>query len=150
MVNLSNKSSHEFWHDYHDPMIYRVVTFMESTEDWTIDGEQKLEEMLDKLGETLEDLGRIDLQQEDKFIEILSYLKMARMLHIMQRLDSAYPGAASKLLMYAEQNTLSSEDTAGLFLRRNIVFERLRLLSCVFSPERLSLITKALEEPISE
>ena len=150
MVNLSNKSAHEFWHDYHDQTIYRVVSFMESTEDWTIDGDVQIEEMVTKLGETLEDLGKIDLQQEEKFIEILAYLKMARMLHIMQRLDTSYPGAASKLLMHAEQHTLSSEDNAGLFLRRNVVFERLRLLSRIFSPERLAPITKALEEPIVE
>lgn len=149
MVNLSNKASHEFWHNYHDPMIYRVVTFMESAEDWTLDGDPKLEEMLAKFGEALENLGRIDLQQEDKFIEVLSFIKMARVLHIMQRLDTAYPGAASKLLMYSEQNSLSNEDKSGIFLRRNIVFERLRLLARVFSPERLALITKVMEEPIN-
>ena len=147
MVNLSNKAAHEFWNNYHDPMIYRVVTFMESAEDWTLDGDPNIEDMMIKLGEVLDDLGRIDLQQEEKFVEVLSYIKVARMLHIMQNLDTAYPGAASKLLTYAEQNTISNDDPAGLFLRRNVVFERLRLLSRVFSPERLKLITKALEDP---
>lgn len=146
MPDISNKASHEFWYDYHDSMIYRVVTFMESVEDWTLDGDQKFEKALTELGEALEDLGRIDLQQEDKFIGFLAYVKAARMLHIMQRLDTAYPGAASKILMHAEQTTKSNEDVHGLFLRRNIVFERLRLLSRVFAAERLSLITKALEE----
>lgn len=146
MPDISNKASHEFWNDYHDPMIYRVVTFMESVEDWTMDGDPNFEKAVAALGEALENLGRIDLQQEDKFIEFLAYTKAARMLHIMQRLDTAYPGAASKILMHAEQTTSSIEDVHGLFLRRNIVFERLRLLSRVFAKERLDLIAKALEE----
>lgn len=147
MTDLSNKASHEFWRDYHDPMIYRVVTFMESVEDnFTLDGDEDLERALASLGEAIEDLGRVDLKQEENFIAFLAYIKAARMLHTMQRIDSAYPGAASKILMHSEQNTSSSDDVCGLFLRRNIVFERLRLLSRVFAPERIDRITKALEE----
>lgn len=150
MPDINNKSSHRYWYQYADPSIYKVVTFMESAEDWTLDGETNLEESLKKLGNALDDLGRIDLQSEDKFIEILTYLKAARMLYIMQCLDTAYPGSASKLLTHSEQTSLSNEDMAGLFLRRNIVFERLRLLSRVFSTERLSLVSKALEEDVHE
>jgi intracellular multiplication protein IcmW len=145
MPDTSNKASHRYWFQYQDPMIYKVVTFMESVENWTLDGDASLEEALKKLGESLDDLGRVELQSEDKFIEILTYLKAARMLYIMQCLDTAYPGSASKLLTHSEQTSLSSEDTAGLFLRRNIVFERLRLLARVFSAERLSLVSKSLE-----
>jgi intracellular multiplication protein IcmW len=61
-------------------------------------------------------------------------------------LDNAYPGAAAKVLMYAEENTKSEQDNPGIFLRRNIVFERLRLLGRVFAPDRLKLVLKALED----
>ena len=61
-------------------------------------------------------------------------------------LDMAYPGSASKVIMFAEDNTKSDSDIYGIFLRRNIVFERLRLLSRVFSEERIQLVTKALED----
>jgi intracellular multiplication protein IcmW len=145
MPSLSNKKAHEFWNDYRDPTIYRVVSFMESAEDWTLDGDDKLEQSLTQLGEALDDLGRIDLQQEDKFVSFLAYIKTARMLYIMQTLDTAYPGAASKILMHAEQTTTSNDDVYGFFIRRNMIFERLRLLTRVFAPERLALVTKVLE-----
>jgi intracellular multiplication protein IcmW len=146
MPNITNQAAHEFWSAYRDPMIYRVVTFMESVEGWTLDGDPQLESALKKLGTALDDVGQIDLQQEEKFVSLLAYIKSARMLQVMQLLDTAYPGAASKVLMYAEQNTLSADDVQGLFIRRNVVFERLRLLARVFSPERIATIIKVMEK----
>ena len=56
-------------------------------------------------------------------------IRTGRCLRLLMSLDSAHPGAAaSKILMHAEEKTQSDEDDAGVFLRRNIVFERLRLL----------------------
>lgn len=146
MTDLSNKAVHQFWHDYKDPMIYRVISFMEGVEDWTLDGDPDLEAAITKLGNTLEDIGNIDLQKEDLFIKLATYVKAGRALRLMQCLDTAHPGAASKLLMHAEETSISSDDIPGLFLRRNIVFERLRLLGRVFSEERIKLVSKALEE----
>lgn len=145
MPDLSEQGAHRFWHDYKDPMIYRVISFMESVEDWTLDGDPKFEAAMKKLGDALEDIGGIDLKQEDQFIQVATYIKAGRALRLMQCLDTAHPGAASKLLMHAEEVTKSSDDMPGLFLRRNIVFERLRLLARVFSPSRIALILKALE-----
>jgi intracellular multiplication protein IcmW len=146
MPDLSNEAVHQFWYEYKDPMIYRVVTFMEGVEDWTSDGDANLERAMTKLGETLEDIGNIDLQQEDQFIQLATFIKAGRSLRLLQCLDIAYPGAASKLLMHAEESSKSSDDIPGLFLRRNIVFERLRLLGRVFSPERFNLVLRALED----
>jgi intracellular multiplication protein IcmW len=146
MPDFSHQAVHQFWHDYEDSTIYRVITFMEGMEDWTSDGNPDLEEGLKKLGEALEDVGNIDLQLEDNIIKLATYVKTGRCLRLLMCLDQAYPGAAAKVLMHAEETTESDQDTAGIFLRRNIVFERLRLLGRVFSPERFKLITKALEE----
>lgn len=146
MPDLSNEGAHQFWNGYQDPMIYRVVSFMESVESWTIDGDPSLEQAMAELGTTLEDIGNIDLQSEDNFIKLATYIKSARCLRLLQCLDVAYPGAASKLLMHAEETTKSNDDVPGMFLRRNIVFERLRLLSRVFAPQRIALLLKALEE----
>jgi len=146
MPDLSYKDVHQFWREYQDPMILRVITFMESVEDWTLDGDSEVEVEIKKLGEILEDIGNIDLQQESSMIEVLAHIKTGRGLRLLMCLDMAYPGAAAKILMKAEEVTRSQADNAGLFLRRNVVFERLRLLGRVFSEERLKLITKALEE----
>jgi intracellular multiplication protein IcmW len=63
----------------------------------------------------------------------------------LQALDIVHPGSASKILIHAEETSSSSFDPAGFFLKRNIVFERLRLLARVFSEYRLKLVSKALE-----
>lgn len=146
MPDLSHKSVHQFWNDYQDTTIYRVIAFMEGHEDWTMDGDPALESALKKLGDTLEDIGNIDLQQEDDFIKLCAHLKIGRALRLLMCIDTAYPGAAAKVLMHAEESTQNEEDLAGIFLRRNIVFERLRLLGRVFAPDRFKLIQKALEE----
>lgn len=146
MPDLSLEGAHKFWHSYPDPMIYRVVTFMEGVEEWTLDGDPQFEAAVNQLGSALEDIGGIDLQREDDFIKIAAYLKASRNLWLLQSLDTAHPGAASKLLMHAENTSTSNDDIPGLFLRRNIVFERLRLLTRVFGPDRLKLVLSVLEE----
>lgn len=146
MPDLSHAAVHKFWHDYPDPMIYRVISFMEGVEDWTVDGDETFEAALQKLGDTLEDIGNIDLQQENSIIQLVTFIKSGRGLRVLMALDMAYPGAAAKVLMHAEKITKSEQDMPGLFLRRNVVFERLRLLGRVFSNERLQLVQKALEE----
>lgn len=145
MPDLSSKAVHEFWKTYEDPMIYRVISFMEAVEKWTIDGDEKIEAALAGLGESLEGITRFELTKEDHYIKIACHLRTGRALRILQAIDTTHPGSASRLLMYAEENSKSSDDPAGLFLRRNIVFERLRLLARVFAPERFVLVNKALE-----
>ena len=145
MPDLSNKAAHQFWHEYKDPAIYRVVSFMEGVEEWTIDGDDSLEAGMKKLGDVLEDVGNIDLQNEDDLIKVAAYIKAGRSLRLLQSMDTAHPGAASKLLMHAEEVSQRNDDAPGLFLRRNIVFERLRLLGRVFAPRRFELALKAIE-----
>jgi len=146
MPKLDLTSSHEFWKNYDDPMIYRVIAFMESVEDFTLDGTPALEKSIEKLGDLLEGLSSFELGKEDQFITLCSHLKSSRILRLLQAIDTIDPGSASKLLMYAEENNTPENIMAGLFLRRNIIFERLRLLARVFSEERFELLRRVLEE----
>lgn len=146
MPNLDLQSAHEFWKNYDDPMIYRVIAFMESVEDWTYDGDPGLEEAITALGDNLEALSRFELSKEEQFVSLCAHLKTSRILRILQSIDTIEPGSASKVLMYAEENNTPENMVAGLFLRRNIVFERLRLLARVFSQERFAIVLKALEQ----
>lgn len=145
MPDLSRDASHTYWANYVDPMIHKVVTFMEAVERWVHDDQPEVEQALKNLGDELDEVDGIDLENASEFVEVCAYLHMARTLRLMQYLDTSKPGAASKLLIHAEETTNSSDDVAGLFLRRNIVFERLRLLSRVFAQPRLELVIKALE-----
>jgi len=139
-------SSHEFWKNYDDPMIYRVIAFMETVEDFTLDGTPALEEAINKLGEAFEGLNSFDLGKEDQFISLSSHIKTSRILRLLQTIDGIDPGSASKLLMYAEENNTPDNLMTGLFLRRNIIFERLRLLARVFGQDRFDLVLKVLEQ----
>jgi intracellular multiplication protein IcmW len=148
MPDLSLAASREFWNEYHDKMIYRVIAFMESVEKETLDGDPSLEAAIAKLGEALDEISSLDLStigHEPGFIELGCHIKSSRCLRLLQAIDSGQPGAASKVLIYAEENTRSTEDAAGYFLRRNIVFERLRLLGRIFAPDRLALVLKTIE-----
>ncbi|MDF1796589.1 MAG: type IVB secretion system protein IcmW [Coxiellaceae bacterium] len=146
MPDLSHAAVHQFWKEYQDPLIYRVICFMEGVEDWTVDDNPEVEDAINKLGQAMEDIGNIDLQQEDAIIKLAASIKTGRGLRMLMCMDTAYPGAAAKVLMHAEEVSSSDDDVAGIFLRRNIVFERLRLLGRVFAPDRFKLIQKALEE----
>lgn len=146
MPSLDHRDVHEFWHMYQDPTIYRVISFMEGVEDFTMDGDPQVEAALTQLSNTLEDIGNIDLQLEKEMMELCTFLKTGRYLRLLMCLDMAYPGAAAKVLMHAEEITESDTDMPGVFLRRNVVFERLRLISRVFAVDRFKLITKALED----
>lgn len=148
MPDLSHKASAEYWHEYADPMIYRVVTFMESVEEWTLDGDKALEKALEQLGRELDDIESIDMGQlghEELFIRLVANIKSGRGLRLLQALDMVHPGSASKILIHAEETSASSHDPAGFFLKRNIVFERLRLLARTFSEYRLKLVERSLE-----
>lgn len=148
MPDLSSKGSHLYWKQYQDPMIYRVLSFMESVEQWTKDGDPSLEATLTQLGQEIDDLDKVDLDKLGRqalFIRLGNHLGMSRTLRLLQALDTSHPGSAAKLLIHAEETSNNPEDEAGLFLRRNIAFERLRLLARVFSHDRLGLVLKALE-----
>jgi len=145
MVKLDIQSAHEYWGTYDDPMIHRVITLMEAMEStFTKDGDPALESSIEKLGDALEQLSTLEMAKEEQFIQLATFLKMPRLLRMLQAIDLIEPGSASKVLMYAEEHS-TKDKISNLFLRRNIVFERLRLLSRVFSSSRFSTILKALE-----
>ena len=148
MPDLSHEASAKYWFEYLDPMIYRVITFMERVEDWTLDGNPDFEAAMTQLGKELDDIEKIDmglLSEEDKFIRIVGNIKSGRGLRLLQAIDSVHPGSASRVLIHAEETSIGSNDPAGYFLKRNIIFERLRLLSRVFCQYRLKLVLRALE-----
>ena len=148
MPDLSHEASAEYWSNYPDPTIYRVVCFLESVEDWTLDGDPALEDAIAHLGKELDDVSAIDfssLGHEQTFVQLAAAIKSSRGRRLLQAIDTAQPGSASKVLMHAEQKANAGVDYANFFLKRNIIFERLRLLSRAFSKQRLDLINHAIE-----
>ncbi len=148
MPDLSQKAASKYWFEFMDPSIYRVITYMESVEDFTLDGDPALEEALEQLGKELDNMEGVNInniQKQELFIRIVGNIKTGRGLRLLQAIDSIQPGSASQVLVHAEDTSMSEDDPAGIFLKRNIAFERFRLLSRIFSEERLRLVTEALE-----
>ena len=148
MPSLLTKDVHEFWNNYPDPLLYRVIMFMEAVEDYLDRPEAEFTAALEKLGKELENISAVNFNEfndKDLLIDIAVQLKTGTALRFLHIMDTAHPGSASRLLMHAEENTLGETDNKGLFLRRNLVFERLRLVTRILSPERFALIKKALE-----
>ena len=147
MPDLSYEGCQKFWAAYTDQNVYGVTAFMEATEDWTIDtdDEPELEAALNELGKTLDQLGKVEIKDPTALIEASAYLKITRLLRILQAVDSANPGAASKVLVKAEELAKQNPHAAA-FLQRNVIFERLRLLSRIFASNRISKIHLAIEE----
>lgn len=146
MPKLDLQSCRQFWHGFNDPMIYRVIAYLEHTESWTYDGNPELEKALEALGDALENVQNFELSKEEWFINLCAHLKSSRILRILQAIDSVEPGSASRVLMYAEERNDAEHPLAALFLKRNIAFERLRLLGRVFSQERFELIDQLFGE----
>ena len=145
MPDLSREGVNRFWFQYRDPMIYKIILFMESVETWVPKNHPDFEAAVLKLSEELEHIGNIELKGEELFIKVCSGLNSGRSLRLLQILDIANSGAASELLSYAEENTKNEKDLYAIFVRRNMVFERLRLMSRIFSKQRIDMILRAVE-----
>jgi len=152
MPDLSKEAVNLFWCDYDKRTLYRIVTSMERAESWPVDDVPELDGAFRYLGKVLDEHPQAEIQDLDNLIKILANTHSARTLRIMQYLDSTKAGAASNILAYAEKLTKSEERVANpdpyaeVFLKRNLVFERLQLLARIFSPERINLVLKALEK----
>ncbi len=152
MPDLHLDAVNAFWDSYDRRTLYRVIVALERVEYWALDDIPEVEAALIRLGEVMDRAGgNFELTEEAKFIRLLANTRSSRAMRLLQSLDIAKPGSASQLLMYAEGACEEGEGKtpdpyAELFLRRNLVFERLQLLSRVFAPQRVSLILKALEQ----
>lgn len=151
MPDLHIDAVHAFWDSYDRRTLYRVIVAIERVEHWVLDSDPAVDAALIRLGEVIDQAGSFELSEELKLIRVLCCTRASRALRLLQSLDIAKPGTASQLLMFAEEASSEAEGKvpdpfAKLFLRRNLVFERLQLLSRVFAPQRVSLILKALEQ----
>jgi intracellular multiplication protein IcmW len=151
MPDLHLDAVHAFWDSYDRRTLYRVIVALERVESWVLDDIPEIDAAIVRLGEVLEVSHDFEFSQEAKLIRVLACTRASRALRILQSLDIAKPGTASQLLMFAEEASGSEEGKtpdkyAQLFLRRNLVFERLQLLSRVFAPQRVSLILGAMEQ----
>ena len=144
MPDLSVKGVEQFWRERSNSDIYKAIAAMESVENWSDVNNNALDKALGALGSVLDKIGYVDLKDENQFIQIANNLKLSHMLRLLQALDVAHPGAVAKIFLFAKEHSAAAEDECGLFLRRNLVFERLRALARVFAADRLSAIVQVI------
>jgi intracellular multiplication protein IcmW len=154
MPDLSLEAIHSFWDNYDRRTLYRIIAALENVEHWTQDLDPELEPLVMQLGEVIDEAHSFEVEDESKFVRLLSNIHSGRAMRLLQALDMEKPGTASKLLMFAEEtadNTSVLDNThAKLFIKRNLVFERLQLIARVFAPQRVSLVLKGLEQMRAE
>ena len=102
MPDLSQKASLQYWDEYPDPMIFRVIALMESMENWTYDGHPELEKAIELLGNELDKATKFELKKQEEYINIGNHIHVGRTLRTMQAIDVTHPGSASRLLMFAD------------------------------------------------
>ncbi len=150
MPDLHRDAVHAFWDSYDRKTLYRVICLLEQVETWTLDTEPDIEPAVLELGRVIDRAKEFNFSgNEDAVIMVLASMSTARALRVMQSLDMLIPNTAADLLMYAEEKskepTNSSNAHIKLFLSRNMVFEKLQLLSRVFAQQRLALVVRAME-----
>jgi hypothetical protein len=144
MADLTRKGSHEFWSKFLDPKVYRAIVMMETAESWTLDQDPEVDMVITALGKKMAHLENVEIDDYASIIELIAYIKTSRNLRFLQALDHVMPGTASKTIGYAEENQLK-DPNCKVFIERNILFERFRILSRVFQMDRIENIKKALE-----
>lgn len=144
MADLTRKGSHEFWSKFLDPKVYRAIVMLETAENWTVDQDPEVDIAITTLGKKMAHLENVEIDDYASIIELIAYVKTSRNLRFLQALDHVMPGTASKTIGYAEENQLK-DINCKVFIERNILFERFRILSRVFQMDRIENIKKALE-----
>jgi|TARA_B100000989_G_C19496210_1_gene452159 intracellular multiplication protein IcmW len=145
MVDLTLEGSRLYWKDFMDSSVFRVIMLLESVEVSLCRSSPEIEKAMAELGEVFDELDVKDFKEPQVFLDVLAYLCTGRYLRVLQTVDTIKPGAASKIIAFAEQSSADNV-SARLFLKRNVIFERYRLLARVVSEERLKLLSEALED----
>jgi intracellular multiplication protein IcmW len=149
MIDLSLNSTRKYWQSQEDSSLFKIITFIESVEKWTLDGEDSIENALNSLSDSFDNLPLVDIRElniDEQIINILSYIKLGRAIRILQILDENNPGYSSRLIMFSEENRQNDSDIYGIFLKRNLMFERVKLSSRAFSDNRIKMLVQALED----
>lgn len=144
MPDLSHEGSIQFWREYMGGSIYDIINFIEQTEDWVASNDPKVEEALKNLADYFDQANsKTEFSHED-LITICAYVYLSQKLSIMQALDNTQPGLATQLIQTAEKAP-KDDISSTTFLKRNIIFERMRILSRVLNPDRIQLVQKIYE-----
>lgn len=148
MINLTTKGINEFWDNYPDDEIKKIIYKMDSIEKWSQDSNENIPQKLEELSKKLSNITKqkIDtLINDDNFLYLLVNLKSSTSFRVMYYIDSISPGSASTLLSRAELSFSDISHPLSNFVLRNISFERMRIVHRVFGDKRSQMIKNLIE-----
>ena len=125
-----------------------AISAMEATETWAVTESQvvvrALTELSDRLNSAEKDvLTRSIHESSADVVDFMGFLKSGRALRLFRWLVDINPDLAGSLVQSARD---SGNDFGIILIERMRVLERQHLLSRVFSPERLALVSEILSE----
>ncbi len=144
MPVFNREEAHDFWKDFDDPTVYSVICVMEASENWALDNDQSVMLKLTELGYAMDKMEDVSEAFQKQLLPLLSQISISVKLYIMYSLDMIKMRSAEKLIILAESNP--DLPGASRFLDRNLVFERLRLLSRLLSKDRLETVKEVISE----
>lgn len=149
-ISLRQDSIAAYWGRLGKPA-ENIVNSMELCEDWVVDGHQPSEQLIEQLSELLsgatpEDIAAATGMAPVVLTSMMGLMHSGRALMMLTWLFSVHPEIAPTILATRDASDSKDRDTlVRLMLERMQTLERSRILSRVFSPERLSVILEILE-----
>lgn len=129
-----------------------IIAAMEGCEPWAVDAQphfrDKAEESIGEVARAMNDASDAALSggvttSATEVIEFMGHLRSGRALALFSWLAQAHPEIPRLLVQEAQ---LGDADFGSILLERISALERQRLLSRVFSPERIALVLELLAE----
>lgn len=146
-ISLQPATIANFWRMSGVPLT-AIINAMERCENWTVDGDEQAEEMIAAFEAKLSDASYAQIEKllqhsKPSVIRAMAYLGSGRAILLYRWLSMVNPGSVPEMISYAAG---ANNDECRVLVERIQNLERLRILSRIFAPERLSEILETLEQ----
>ena len=148
-LDLSRKSVDQLWASHG---VARAIGAMETDEPWTLDGRENVERFVDKICVSLSKTEHKKLESAlmesiPQVIGFSGHLSSGRALALMRWIADTSPSLSNQLIDYANR---SAGEFDSLLVERIVTIERCRILSRVFSPDRMAMVMELLDEILGD
>lgn len=143
-LNLRQSVLEEHWRKK-DARLSRILGWMESMEDWMLDDDQEIMDLILSFSSVLErTTAEKIVENADRLIEIMAYMSAPRAMRMLSWMEERFPEGVSRELLNNAID-MQGDPTADLLVDRLDTLERLSLLSRLFEPSRTREIIDILK-----
>lgn len=148
-VNLATKDVHEYLLENLQPDIFKLVLGIENRETHVYDKEPEFADLLTSISNNIDNLANLDLENSqvcDDLITFLAHLSLGKIIRCLDYIDEIDYHFTNNLINYAKEHSKEPTDIYNLFLEKNIIFEKIQIVSRTFHNDRFKEILDAMEE----